>query len=120
MKIVKTTLRAISAKFLPRKLPSRARWPQRGECRWRQAAQGDEATRNPAVTGEGDADFEGIAPALGFGQSARDAAQHPMCGKAVTRRDALKPRVQGFAVVGRWTHRPGRKGGTHAAADRNR
>jgi hypothetical protein len=67
MKIVKTTSRAIGAKFLPREFPSRARWPQRGECRRRQAAQGDEAARNLAVTEEGDADFEGIAPALRSG-----------------------------------------------------
>lgn len=113
MKILKTTSRAIGTKFLPRKLPSRARWPQGGKRRWREATQGNEPARNLAVCGESDADFEGIAPALWFGQSARDAAQHPVCGQAVTRRDALEPRVQGFAIVRRWTNRPGLKSGTH-------
>ena len=63
MKIVKTASRAIGTKFLPLELPTRARWPQGGKRRWREATQGNEAARNLAVCGEGDADFEGIAPA---------------------------------------------------------
>ena len=67
MKILKATSRTISTKFLPRKLPSRARWPQGGKRRWRESTQGNEAACNLTVTGEGDADFEGIAPVLWFG-----------------------------------------------------
>jgi len=66
IKILKTTSRAIGTKLPPREFPSRARWSQGGECRWGEAAQRDEAARNFAVTGEGDADFEGIAPAPRF------------------------------------------------------
>jgi hypothetical protein len=113
-KVLKTTSRTIGTKFLPRELPSRAPWSQGGESRWGEAAQGDRAARNFAVTGEGDADFEGIAPTPRFGQSARDAAQHPMCGHAIIRRDPFEPGVQRFAVVRRRTHRPGRKGRTLA------
>jgi hypothetical protein len=120
IKVLKTTSRAIGSKFLPREFPSRGRWPQGGERRWREATQGNEAARYLAVCGEGDADFEGIAPALRFGQSARDTAQHPVRGQAVKCCDTFEPRVQGFAVVRRWTNRPGRKGGIHAAAERNR
>jgi len=67
MKIVKTTLRTIGTKFLPREVPTYARRSQGSERRWGETAQGDEAARNFAVTGEGDADFKGIAPAPRFG-----------------------------------------------------
>jgi hypothetical protein len=94
MKILKTTTRAIGTKFVPREFPSRARWAQGGKRRWRETAKSGEAARNFVVIGEGDADFEGIAPAPRFGQSTRDAAQHPMCGKAVKCCDPFEPRVQ--------------------------
>ena len=67
MKILKATSRTISTKFLPRQLPSRARWPQGGKRRRREPTQGNEAACHLTVTGEGDADFEGVAPALRFG-----------------------------------------------------
>jgi hypothetical protein len=63
MKILKTTSRAIGAKFLPREFPSRARRSQGGKRRRGEAAQGDEAACNLAIAGEGDTDFEVIAPA---------------------------------------------------------
>ena len=67
MKILKATSRTISTKFLSRQLPSRARWPQGGKRRRRELTQGNEAACHLTVTGEGDADFEGVAPALRFG-----------------------------------------------------
>lgn len=67
MKIVETTSRAIGTKFLPREVPTCARRSQGSERRWEETAQGDEAARNFAVTGEGDADFKGIAPTPRFG-----------------------------------------------------
>ena len=75
---------------------------------------------NLTVTRECDADFEGIAPVLWFGQSARDAAQHAIRRQAVARRHALEPGMQGFISLRRWAQGPRRQSGTHAAADRNR
>ena len=80
-KILKTTSRAIGTKFMPRKLPSRTRWLQGGKRGWREAPQDNESVCNLTVTRECDADFEGIAPVLWFGQSARDAAQHAIRDK---------------------------------------
>src|SRR5277367_4933918 len=98
MKILKATSRTIGTKFLPWEFPSRARWPQGGKRRWREATQGNKAACHLTVTSERDADIEGIAPTPRFGQSARDAAQHAMRGQAVKRRYAFEPRVQGLAL----------------------